>query len=163
MNHRTVTGLLLALLLGFTTAGWTAAIDAFEFDSSEQEVRFRQLSSELRCLVCQNQTIADSNAELAQDLRREVFEMIKEGQSDAEIVDFLVARYGDFVLYRPPVTTTTALLWAGPFLLIAIGLFFLIRFIRTRVATTESDTALSAEEQTRLDALLQTPTKDERS
>jgi len=160
MIHRLFPGLMLALLLGFATMGW-AAIESFEFDSPEQEARFKQLSGELRCLVCQNQSIGDSNAELAQDLRREVFEMIKEGQSDAEIVDFLVARYGDFVLYRPPVNYTTALLWAGPFLLIAIGLFFMIRFIRTRVATTDGVGTLSAEEQSRLDALLQTPAKDE--
>ncbi len=160
MIHRLFPGLMLVLLLGFATTGW-AAIESFEFDTPEQEARFKQLSGELRCLVCQNQSIGDSNAELAKDLRREVFEMIKEGQSDTEIVGFLVARYGDFVLYRPPVSTTTALLWAGPFLLIAIGLFFLIRFIRTRVATTDGDGTLSAEEQSRLDALLQTPAKDE--
>lgn len=162
MKRGRVTGLLLSLLLAAASVSW-AAIESFEFDSPEQEARFKQLSGELRCLVCQNQSIGDSNADLAQDLRREVYQMIKAGQSDAEIVDFLVARYGDFVLYRPPVTTTTALLWAGPFLLIAIGLFFLLRFIRTRVATTAAgDGALSAEEQARLDALLQNPAKDQR-
>lgn len=163
MSLRQVAGRwLLGLLLMVASASW-AAIESFDFDSPQQEARFKQLSGELRCLVCQNQSIGDSNAELAQDLRREVYEMIKAGQSDAEIVEFLVARYGDFVLYRPPVTTTTALLWAGPFLLIAIGLFFLVRFIRTRVATTGGDETLSAEEQARLDTLLQSPAKDPRS
>jgi cytochrome c-type biogenesis protein CcmH len=161
MIHRLLLGLLPALLLGAATLA-PAAIETFTFDSPEQEEQFKKLSGELRCLVCQNQSIGDSNAELAQDLRREVYEMIKAGQSDTEIVSFLVARYGDFVLYKPPVTKATALLWVGPFLLIAVGLFFLIRFIRTRVATTTGDEALSAEEQARLDALLDTPAKDER-
>jgi cytochrome c-type biogenesis protein CcmH len=162
MIHRLFPGLLLALLLIFTSAGW-AAIEAFTFDSPEQEARFKDLSGKLRCLVCQNQSIGDSNAELAQDLRREVYEMIKEGQNDDQIVTFLVDRYGDFVLYQPPVNYTTALLWAGPFLLIVIGLFFMIRFIRTRVATTDGVSTLSADEQAKLDALLQTPAKDEHS
>ena len=161
MIHRLFPGLLLALLLVFTSVGW-AAIEAFAFDSPEQEARFKELSGKLRCLVCQNQSIGDSNAELAQDLRREVYEMIKEGQSDDQIVTFLVDRYGDFVLYQPPVNYTTALLWAGPFLLIAIGLFFMIRFIRTRVAIPAGDQALSVEEQVRLDSLLDHPAKDER-
>jgi cytochrome c-type biogenesis protein CcmH len=153
MTHRPFPGLLLVLLLAVTGLGH-AAIESFTFDSPEQEARFKTLSGQLRCLVCQNQSIGDSNAELAQDLRREVYEMIKAGQNDEQIVTFLVDRYGDFVLYKPPVTTTTALLWAGPFLLIGIGLVFLIRFIRTRVAATATDDALSAEEQARLDTLL---------
>ncbi len=161
MIHRLLPGLLLALVLGVAGPG-QAAIETFTFDTPEQEVRFKELSGKLRCLVCQNQSIGDSNAELAQDLRREVYEMIKAGQSDTQIVTFLVDRYGDFVLYQPPVTPTTALLWIGPFLLIAVGLFFLIRFIRTRVATTSGDGELSAEEQARLDALLQPSAKDPR-
>ena len=154
-------GLVMALLLGVAGVG-TAAIESFSFDSPEQEARFKTLSGQLRCLVCQNQSIGDSNAELAQDLRREVYEMIKAGQDDAQIVTFLVDRYGDFVLYKPPVTSTTALLWAGPFLLIVIGLVFLIRFIRTRVAATATDEALSGEEQARLDALLDPSAKEPR-
>ncbi len=161
MMRRLLPGLLMALLLGAAGVG-TAAIESFSFDSSEQEARFKTLSGQLRCLVCQNQSIGDSNAELAQDLRREVYEMIKAGQDDEQIVTFLVDRYGDFVLYKPPVTTTTALLWAGPFLLIVIGLVFLIRFIRTRVAATATEEALSDEEQTRLDALLDPSAKEPR-
>ena len=155
---------MLVLACLWLTVGSSFAVQPDEvLSDAEIEARARAISADLRCLVCQNQSIGDSNADLAQDLRREVYQMIKAGQSDAEIVDFLVARYGDFVLYRPPVTTTTALLWAGPFLLIAIGLFFLLRFIRTRVATTAAgDGALSGEEQARLDALLQNPAKDQR-
>jgi cytochrome c-type biogenesis protein CcmH len=85
------------------------------------EDRVKKLESELRCLVCQNQTLADSGSELAQDLRNEVRKLAASGKSDAEVKDFLVARYGDFVLYDPPVKSTTWLLWAGPFLLLAVG------------------------------------------
>jgi cytochrome c-type biogenesis protein CcmH len=91
-----------------------------------------QLANELRCLVCQNQTIAESNADLAQDLRRQINEQIAAGRSDREIIDFMVARYGDFVLYRPPFKATTAVLWIGPFLLAAIALFVLARVVRSR-------------------------------
>src|SRR3954451_19445874 len=85
------------------------------------EARMVRITSELRCLVCQNQTIADSNASLAVDLRRETREMLKQGKSDAEVVDYMTARYGDFVLYRPPLRATTVLLWFGPMLLLGIG------------------------------------------
>lgn len=90
-------------------------------DNPAIEARLKQLASELRCLVCQNQTLADSNAPLAEDLRREVREMIAQNMSDQEIIDFLVSRYGDFVLYRPPFKPTTVLLWAGPFVLMVGG------------------------------------------
>jgi len=90
------------------------------------------LSNELRCLVCQNQTIADSNAELAVDLRNQVRKQLSEGKSDREILDYMVQRYGEFVLYRPPFNYKTILLWAGPFLLLLIAMFILIQQIRTR-------------------------------
>lgn len=100
------------------------------------EQRAMAISAELRCLVCQNQTIADSNAELAADLRNQVREKIRQGQSDSEIIDFMVARYGDFVLYRPPFKATTLLLWLGPLLLVAAGLLILFRRLaRRRVAS----------------------------
>src|SRR5262245_12342387 len=90
------------------------------------------LSEDLRCLVCQNQTLADSNAPLAEDLRNQVRERMREGKSDREVVDFLVERYGDFVLYRPPLKATTVLLWFGPFLLLVGGFFVLLRRVRRR-------------------------------
>lgn len=96
--------------------------------------RFRALIREIRCLVCQNQSIADSHAELAQDLRREVLEKVEAGQSDEEILEFLVTRYGDFVLYRPPVKQNTVLLWAGPGLLVLVGGVVFFRVIRARAA-----------------------------
>ncbi|MCW8901131.1 MAG: cytochrome c-type biogenesis protein CcmH, partial [Gammaproteobacteria bacterium] len=101
----------------------------------------KKLIDELRCLVCQNQNLADSNASLAVDLRKQVYKMINEGQSDKEILDFMVTRYGDFVLYRPPFKTSTILLWIGPFIILAIGLIVLMRFIfqRKAVVTTLTD------------------------
>ena len=125
---------LVALLLMFLTGPSIAAVDPYPFDDPKQQARFQELILELRCLVCQNQSLSDSDADLAQDLRKQVYEMISEGRSDAEIVDYMVARYGDFVLYRPPVKETTFLLWVGPFLLLAIGAFVLIRMIRKRSA-----------------------------
>lgn len=118
------------------------------------EKRLQDLSTELRCLVCQNQTIADSNAELAQDLRREIRSMIKDGKSDKEIIDFMVVRYGDFVLYRPPVKGITLLLWGGPITLMLLGLFALQRYLRRRAARLADDSPLSADEASRADALL---------
>ena len=111
------------------------------------------LSEKLRCLVCQNQTIADSNAELAADLRRQIKEQIAAGKSDKEIVDYMVARYGDFVLYQPPVKSTTLLLWSGPALLVLIGFIVLARTVRTRRAALEAS-PLSAEERERAARLL---------
>ncbi|HEY2561384.1 MAG TPA: cytochrome c-type biogenesis protein [Caldimonas sp.] len=96
------------------------------------EARMVRITSELRCLVCQNQTIADSNAGLAVDLRRETREMLKQGKSDAEIVDYMTARYGDFVLYRPPMRATTVLLWFGPALLLVVGGAVLVAVLRRR-------------------------------
>ena len=96
------------------------------------EKRVHSLAQELRCLVCQNQTIADSNAPLAVDLRNQIREQAAAGKSDKDIIDFMVARYGDFVLYRPPFKATTLLLWLGPFIFLIGGLLFLIRLLRAR-------------------------------
>ncbi len=122
------------------------------------EKRLMAISAELRCLVCQNQTIADSNADLANDFRREIRTMINQGRSDQEILDFMVARYGDFVRYRPPMKGTTILLWLGPGLLLVLGLTVLVRYLRRRNDAI-SDSKLSPEEQRQIDALL-TPSQD---
>ena len=130
--------LVLAAVIGL--AGGGAAVHAasvFEprsFASPEHEERYHALIDELRCLVCQNQTIAESNADLASDLRREVYRMVEDGQSAEEVAGFMVARYGDFVLYRPPLRGGTVLLWAGPFLLVALGLAVLVLHLRRRRA-----------------------------
>jgi cytochrome c-type biogenesis protein CcmH len=101
-----------------------------EFDDPATELRFKKLTEELRCLVCQNQSLADSHAELAQDLRNEVYKMVIAGDSNKEIIDYLVTRYGDFVLYRPPVKNTTYFLWFGPFLILLIAIIIIGRVIR---------------------------------
>ena len=118
-----------------------------------QQKRAVELSEHLRCLVCQNQTIADSNAELAQDLRRQVREQIAQGRTDAEIVAFMVQRYGDFVLYKPPIKPTTLLLWFGPGLLLLAGLALLIRNVRVRQGEG-GPAELSAEDHARASSLL---------
>ncbi|WP_455387626.1 cytochrome c-type biogenesis protein [Petrachloros mirabilis] len=118
------------------------------------EARLKTLAVELRCLVCQNQTLADSNAPLAEDLRSEVREMIAKNMTDDQIIDFLVTRYGDFVRYRPPFKVTTLLLWVGPFLLLAVGATVLTVSLRRRGQKTEEG-ALSHEERARVVQLLE--------
>lgn len=122
-------------------------------ENPQIEARLKVLAEELRCLVCQNQTLADSNAPLAEDLRREVREMIARNMSDKEIIDFLVTRYGDFVLYRPPLKTTTTLLWVGPFLLLIGGAIALVMALRRRQKKV-ADVALSEAERNRVAQLL---------
>jgi len=109
------------------------------------EARMVRITSELRCLVCQNQTIADSNAGLAVDLRRETREMLRQGKSDAEIIAYMTARYGDFVLYRPPLKSTTALLWFGPAAMLALGAAGLVLVLRRR--TRLSAASFEADEE----------------
>ncbi|HCX86838.1 MAG TPA: cytochrome c-type biogenesis protein CcmH [Gammaproteobacteria bacterium] len=113
------------LILGLSSPA-PAVIETYEFSDPAQEARYQNMIAELRCLVCQNQNLADSNAGLAKDLRARTYEMISAGATDDEIVEFMVARYGDFVLYRPPLRLRTVLLWLGPFaiLLVALGIFF---------------------------------------
>lgn len=123
-----------SILVFLLTIVWTAYGVAAEAPSAVDdpvlEARVTKLAEELRCLVCQNQTLADSHAELAQDLKNQVREMLRKGMSEREVSDFLVQRYGDFVLYRPPVKRTTWLLWGGPFLLLIGGLGFFVAKVR---------------------------------
>jgi cytochrome c-type biogenesis protein CcmH len=116
------------------------------------EKRLLTLAEDLRCLVCQNQTLADSNAPLAEDLRNEIREQMRKGSTDREIVDYLVARYGDFVRYRPPLKATTILLWFGPALLLAVGFAVLVRRVRRR--RQPEDTGITDEERKRAVELL---------
>lgn len=119
------------------------------------ERRMVAISEELRCLVCQNESLAGSQADLAKDLRREIREQIQAGRSDQEILDFMVGRYGDFVRYRPPLKGTTVLLWFGPFLLLAAGIAVLVAYLRRRSRRVHGTVpTLSAEEQRKVDALL---------
>ena len=134
---------VMALLLMVSAA--VPAAQLYEFDDPQQRERFWELSEQLRCLVCQGQSIAESNAPLATDLRDETYRMIRDGKSDQEIIQFMVARYGDFVLFRPPVDNSTYLLWFGPFAVLLVGLVVMIRLARRRRA--EPDTELSEEER----------------
>jgi len=124
------------LVLGFAwltpLVAQAGGIEVHQFDNPVDEERYKKLIAELRCLVCQNQNLADSNAELAQDLRRKTYELIRSGKTDEEIINYMVERYGDFVLYRPPLKTTTALLWVGPFVILGIGVVVLLKVIRRR-------------------------------
>jgi len=122
----------LALLLLVLTAPLLAGIETYTFETPEQERIYKKLTEELRCLVCQNQNIAGSNAELAQDLRKKAYEQVKQGKSEDEVVDWMVDRYGDFVLYRPPIKATTLFLWAGPLIFLLIAFVVLWRIGRTR-------------------------------
>ena len=126
--------LCLALLPSFAFAQAGADVAPLRFQSPAEETRFRTLVSELRCVMCQNQSLADSNAQIAHDLRREVLDLMREGRSDAEIKDFLVARYGEFVLYRPRVEASTWLLWLGPAVLLLAGGIVVARIVRARSA-----------------------------
>ncbi len=121
-----------------------AGIEVRSFEKPEQKALYNQLIYELRCLVCQNENLAASNAELAKDLRDEVYKMIIEkNMQETEIKDFLIQRYGDFVLYKPPVKSSTILLWAGPFILLLLGfivLFFVLRHTRKQASSTLGST-----------------------
>ena len=131
------TGMILVALMLFTL--YAVAQEPLVFHDRQQQDRFDQLTRELRCLVCQNQNLADSDAPLAQDLRQEVYEMLMAGRSDEHIKQFLVERYGDFVLYRPPVQTNTYLLWLAPVVLLLIGAWILRSTISRRTAILASD------------------------
>ncbi len=130
--------LLILFLLVFNFLLSTSAAFAGEAKPLAEdpvlEARLKAMSHELRCLVCQNQTLADSNSPLAEDLRKEIRTQMRAGKSDQEVVDYLVARYGDFVRYRPPVNSHTALLWFGPFLLLLIGGFVLYRVLKKQAS-----------------------------
>ncbi|MEH6389846.1 MULTISPECIES: cytochrome c-type biogenesis protein [Pseudomonas] len=158
-----IRGLWVTLLWVLMVGVSQAAVDTFEFDSEEQRQRFYELSGELRCPKCQNQNIADSDAPVATDLRRELYRLLDEGQSNEEIIGFMVARYGDFVRYKPALTAQTIVLWFGPALFLLIGLATLIIMLRRRQrAMRESQTGhLTAEEQQRLHALLEKKNSDD--
>lgn len=138
------------LALPLTAAGKEAV--PTELDRVQQK-RAVELSEHLRCLVCQNQTIADSNAELAQDLRKQVREQIAQGRTDPEIISFMVQRYGDFVLYNPPLKATTLLLWFGPGVLLLAGIVALILNVRAR-RRREEPAELTGQERSRASELL---------
>ena len=148
-------GIAMIAMLVFTANTTAIVFEQRDFDNAEQLERYKILIYELRCLVCQNQNLADSNAELASDLRREVHRMILEGMNNDQIVEFMVARYGDFVLYRPPLKAKTVLLWTGPFVLGIGGVVLLLLQLRRRRTQRAAPIPLSDDERASLDALLE--------
>ena len=123
---------LLVLCLLLISLPLHAAIEAYEFKSAQMEADYYKLINELRCLVCQNQNLSGSNAELAKDLRQQTHEMLSQGKSPDQVVQYMIDRYGDFVLYRPRVKTDTLLLWFGPFVLLVLVLWLVIRVMRKK-------------------------------
>ena len=138
----------LLLLIAVTTQ---AAVETYSFDNAAQEASYKKLIAELRCLVCQNQSLSDSNAELAHDMRRKTYEMVAAGKTENEIVDFMVARYGDFVMYKPPVKQTTVLLWFGPLLFLLLAGVVVTVFIRKQ---KRAPVEVSAQQQQQAHKLL---------
>ncbi|MCC6303332.1 MAG: cytochrome c-type biogenesis protein CcmH [Gammaproteobacteria bacterium] len=154
MRARAAAAWLLIALIGAWVAPPPAAIagEAVSLLDPALETRIKHLEEELRCLVCQGQSIAESDSGFAHDIRAEIVSMMRAGKSDREIIDFLVQRYGDFILFRPPVKSTTALLWAGPLILLAVGVVLMaVMILRQRRAPRPE---LSAEEVRRAESLL---------
>lgn len=121
---------LMVLFLCFSQSLW-ASIETYEFNTQQQTDDYKELINELRCLVCQNQNLADSNAELAQDLRKQVhFQLVEKQANKQQVVDFMVARYGEFVLYKPPVQSNTLALWIGPIIFLLLGLWVVFNTVR---------------------------------
>ena len=149
----------LAMWLMWLPISVFAAIDTYEFQDEATRERFKQLTFELRCPKCQNQNLQDSDAGIAADLRNEIYRMLQAGESDAQIVDFMVARYGEFVLYRPPVNNMTYILWYGPFVLAVMGIVVIVLVARKKKRGSDKgidlDTQLSENESERLKRILE--------
>ena len=146
------TWLFLTALL-FSSVAFSA-IDALNFSSSQQESDYHQLTQSLRCPQCQNNNIADSNATIAVDMRGKVFELLQEGKSKNDVVDYMVARYGNFVTYDPPMTASTLVLWIAPLLLVLLGVVFLLRRKPKAQSAVKSQDVLTDEDNARLAELL---------
>ncbi|KXO14240.1 Cytochrome c heme lyase subunit CcmL [Moritella sp. JT01] len=144
---------LMTLMLSFSVA---AVIDVYDFETDEQEALFRTLTAELRCPKCQNNNLADSNASIAKDMRQKTYNMVIEGKEEDEIVTYWIDRFGNFVLYKPPVTLGTAILWVGPGLFVLFGGLIIVRNSRRKVSveTDDRDEELSSAEKDRLAKIL---------
>lgn len=148
--------LCIPLLLWGVASLAHAAIDVYEFDTEEQRKRYQVFLEELRCPKCKNQNLAGTNSQIAEDLRRELHRMVVDGVTDEEIIDFMVTRYGDYVLYRPPVQKNTLFLWAGPFLFVFIGLCCVAWVVYRRRKFANSAEELTEQEQNQLRSMLST-------
>ena len=138
----------------FMVSATASVIENYQFEHPDQQARFLQLTTELRCPQCQNQSIADSNASISEDLRREVYRMINEGQDDQIIIDFMLARYGEFVLYKPRIKAETLLLWFGPLVLLLLALTILVVLLKKHRRPEVEVTSLNQVEQAELDKIL---------
>lgn len=159
MTHRFISLLMITLLLASGSLRANVTLESFTFATPGEEQRFKDVIEEIRCLVCQNQSLIDSDAELAHDLRAEVYNMMQAGNNDAQIIDFLVERYGDFVLYSPPVKPSTWLIWFGPFVLLLIAIVLLVRSLRRQQRATRAE--ISTEDRQRLNRILSDDPADE--
>ncbi|MDD2740381.1 MAG: cytochrome c-type biogenesis protein CcmH [Methylomonas lenta] len=149
---------VLLLVLSLLAFPLSAGVEYHQFDDPNKEQAYQNLISELRCLVCQNQTIADSNADLAKDLRQQVYEMLQQGKSQQDVVDFMTQRYGDFVMYRPAFSLKTGLLWLGPSAFLLIGVITVFMLARNKKA--KAQITLDKQQQTRLNDILQKGEED---
>ena len=149
---KTIVSIAFIYLIAATSVSARSA-DTYEFQDAVTEKRFNELNKELRCPKCLNQNLADSNSPIAQDLRREVYDLLHQGKADIEIMNYMVARYGEFVLYRPRVSSVTYILWFGPAVLILLGVLIVVYIIR-RKPIEQKETELSADQQDKLKALL---------
>lgn len=155
MLNRILFIVVLTVIAFMVTSETNASpVETFEFRDEVTKIRFQALSKELRCPKCQNQNLADSNSPIATDLRRELYDLLQQGKADSEIVNFMVSRYGEFVLYRPRVSSITYVLWFGPALLILIGVIVVIVILRKKSPTNEN-LALSSQQQDKLQQLLE--------
>ncbi|MGY6274847.1 cytochrome c-type biogenesis protein [Methylomonas sp. MgM2] len=145
-------GMWFMLLCLLVAAPVQAVVEYHPFDDPAKEEAYQSLISELRCLVCQNQTIADSNADLAKDLRQQVYEMLQQGRSRQDVVDFMTQRYGDFVMYRPAFNLKTGLLWLGPIAFLLIGIIAVLILAKTKKRAEHP--VLDQQQQSRLDDIL---------
>jgi len=148
----------LMLLFLLTLSISSHAVDSRQLSDPKQQESYETLTKELRCLVCQNQTIADSNAELASDLRRQVYEMLQQGKSEQDIIRFMTDRYGDFVLYKPPFEGKTSVLWIAPVVFLLVGLlalFFVIKRKRSAAQVHVDDLDVKSEKQKKIRSLLE--------
>ncbi|SFR44279.1 cytochrome c-type biogenesis protein CcmH [Pseudidiomarina maritima] len=152
---------MLLVAIGVAVSSWSIAyaanLETYKFDDPKKEALFRELIDELRCPKCQNQTIGDSDAPLAKDLRDRTYMMIQQGASKQEVVDYMVARYGDFAYYRPPVKLSTVVLWLGPVVVILVGAGVILMRVRSR---NNAEVELSEQEQAQLDTLRDSESSD---
>jgi len=153
MVNKYLVVLFVFMVTFFSSQAIASPVDTYVFKDKVTEIRFNALNKELRCPKCQNQNLADSNSPIAADLRREVYELLQQGKADIEIVDFMVARYGDFVLYRPRVSSLTYILWYGPAGLLFVGVIVVVIILR-RKPVKKAQKALNTAQKSKLDQIL---------